>query len=316
MARIRTVKPEMFISETLASVSLTAERTFTGLLTQADDEGRHRDNAAVIAGALWPLRPEHTAVHVEDDLQQLADTGLICRYTAADGKRYLHLVNWHLHQKINRPSASRLPSCPHHGAPADTHGGLTEPSNTHRTQPPTGTTRPHQTKLPRFDAQAPTDFPCNSPYGEPAGHRADDEDSLSPHGGIREASPSGSRIVDPGSVLTGDASAPAPNPITPSPTAPDLVAEYVTACRNRPPQRHLARLGKEIKALLGEGIHPDHLRAGLERLRTKGLDPVVLPSVVNEAMNADRPGDPPPSATWHQAWTNPADIQDAYGGAL
>lgn len=74
MARIRTIKPEAFFSESLAEVSVEAERTFFGLLTQADDHGRHRDNAAIIAGLLWPLRAEHTSVHVEDDLHQLANS--------------------------------------------------------------------------------------------------------------------------------------------------------------------------------------------------------------------------------------------------
>ncbi|MCT9112373.1 hypothetical protein N4G69_43500 [Streptomyces mirabilis] len=116
MARIRTIKPEAFFSESLAEVSVEAERSFFGVLTQADDHGRHRDNAAIIAGLLWPLRAEHTSVHVEDDLQQLANAGLICRYTGCDGRRYLHIVTWSEHQKIDKPSQSRLPSCPHHHA--------------------------------------------------------------------------------------------------------------------------------------------------------------------------------------------------------
>jgi hypothetical protein len=116
MARIRTIKPEAFVSESLAEVSVEAERTFFGLLTQADDHGRHRDNAAIIAGLLWPLRAEHTSVHVEDDLQQLANAGLACRYTGCDGRRYLHIVTWSEHQKIDKPSLSRLPSCPQHHA--------------------------------------------------------------------------------------------------------------------------------------------------------------------------------------------------------
>nr|WP_223832906.1 hypothetical protein [Streptomyces venezuelae] len=114
MARIRTIKPEAFVSESLAVVTLTAERTFFGMLTQADDQGRHRDHAAIIAGQLWVLRPDHTPADVEDDLAQLADAGLICRYQGPDHKRYLHIVTWREHQKINRPSKSRLPGCPHH----------------------------------------------------------------------------------------------------------------------------------------------------------------------------------------------------------
>ncbi|MDT3395280.1 hypothetical protein RKE29_01215 [Streptomyces sp. B1866] len=122
MARIRTIKPEAFHSESLAEVSVHAERTFLGLLTQADDQGRFRDNAAIINGLLWPLRAEHTAVHAEDDLQQLADAGLICRYTGCDGRRYLHVVTWHEHQKIDKPSQSRLPACPAHHHATDRCG--------------------------------------------------------------------------------------------------------------------------------------------------------------------------------------------------
>ncbi|GAA3272735.1 hypothetical protein GCM10010469_51020 [Streptomyces labedae] len=73
MARIRIIKPEAFVSVSLAVVTLTAERTFFGLLTQADDQGRYRDHAAIIAGQLWVLRPEHTPAEVEKDLAQLAE---------------------------------------------------------------------------------------------------------------------------------------------------------------------------------------------------------------------------------------------------
>nr|WP_223190569.1 hypothetical protein [Streptomyces sp. TRM68416] len=169
MARIRTIKPEAFVSESLAAVSLTAERTFIGLLTQADDQGRHRDHAAIIAGQLWVLRPEHAPSDVETDLAQLADAGLICRYTGLDDKRYLHIVTWHQHQKINRPSKSRLPACPHHDAPAGTTPsptgvGFTEPSPPLR-EPSVQTharcASPHRIRTPttnpqvRRDSQSP-----------------------------------------------------------------------------------------------------------------------------------------------------------------
>lgn len=116
MARIRTIKPEAFESEDLASVDVTAVLTFIGLLTHADDAGRHRDLPAIVAGRLWALRPNHTPAHVAHDLEQLAERGLICRYTGCDGKTWLHIVTWDRHQKINRPSASRLPRCPVHDA--------------------------------------------------------------------------------------------------------------------------------------------------------------------------------------------------------
>jgi len=117
VARIRTIKPSFYVSESLAEVSLTAERTFGGLITQVDDAGRIKDNAAVLHGAIWALRPEHTPVDVETDLMQLEKAGLICRYVVG-GKRYLHLVTFSDHQKISHATPSKLPDCPH-----EIHGG-------------------------------------------------------------------------------------------------------------------------------------------------------------------------------------------------
>ncbi|MFF4605863.1 hypothetical protein ACFY12_24365 [Streptomyces sp. NPDC001339] len=305
MARIRTIKPEAFASESLASVSLSAERTFFGLLTQADDHGRFRDQAAVIAGLLWPLRPEHGPIGVEDDLAQLDGADLICRYEGEDGKRYLHVVTWHHHQKINRPSGVRHPACPHHdGAPrsepspasqgalipfsVSPHGGLTEGSREMR--------EPSVTR------------------DESAGQHGFSEPSTRAQGGLTEPSVSphdpdlGPRIMDLGSVPVGAASGPAPDTVS----AQQLIGEFVAACAHRPPERLLGHLGREVNQLLGEGITPDHIRAGLERLRTKGLSPSVLPSLVNEAMNATQPT----SRAAHRPWTNPTDVEAAYGGEL
>jgi hypothetical protein len=107
MARIRTIKPEWFVSPTLARVSVEAERTFAGLLTHCDDDGRAIDAPKRITGALWVER-DRTWQEVDRDLSDLAEVGLIRRYEV-DGKRYLMIVNWREHQRINRPTPSRIP---------------------------------------------------------------------------------------------------------------------------------------------------------------------------------------------------------------
>ncbi|KOG33833.1 MULTISPECIES: hypothetical protein [Streptomyces] len=296
MARIRTIKPEAFSSESLAAVSLSAERTFFGLLTQADDQGRFRDQAAVIAGQLWSLRREHGPEAVEDDLIQLDGTGLICRYEGADGKRYLHIVTFAQHQKINRPSGVRTPPCPHHdlGIPREpspqTQGALAEPS-----------------------ANRPGGLTESSVNDESAGKSRFREHSPQPRGGLTEPSVSphrpdlGPRNRDLGSTPLGGASAPAPDSVS----AQDLIGEYAAACPHRPPQDVLSHLGREVKKLLAEGIAPDHIRAGLVRHRAKGLHASLLPSLVHEVMNAV-----PAATAPHRAWTNPTDTAAAYGGDL
>ena len=114
MPRIRTIKPELFLSETVSRLSLGAERTFIGLLTQADDRGRFRDSPPVLNGALWPCRPEHSVSDMESDLDEIVGEGLLCRYQVG-GKKYLHFSTWEEHQKISHPSTRNLcPPCPEH----------------------------------------------------------------------------------------------------------------------------------------------------------------------------------------------------------
>lgn len=255
MARIRTVKPEAFTSESLACVTVEAERTFFGLLTQADDEGRHRDNPAIIAGVLWPLRAEHTSVHVEDDLAQLAAAGLVCRYTGCDGKRYLHIVGWAEHQKIDKRSQSRMPVCTEHHADhrCGRCGGpcrsLTEPSATAPQPLDEGSAKDPGT-LPEPSASAPralvspsSPAPAPSPTGvggagagadatsgpeeaaapasgEFAGHTASVEPSANPPRALAEGSAPGSGILDRGSSVPTGRQAPGASD---SPGAPDPV---------------------------------------------------------------------------------------------
>ncbi|MFF7777044.1 hypothetical protein ACFZCG_21775 [Streptomyces tanashiensis] len=339
MARIRTIKPEAFTSESLAEVRVEAERTFFGLLTQADDHGRHRDNAAIIAGLLWPLRAEHTSVHVEDDLHQLATAGLICRYTGCDGRRYLHIVTWSDHQKIDKPSQSRLPSCPQHQA-ADrcapckgsctkrTEGSFTAP----RGLPETSPNAPRALDLPAKTTPMPSGHAggvsadrqeaadtegdaLSQDERKSAGQEAFSEDSPNLPRGAGEGSAPGSRILDPGSLVPTGRTAPAAGV-----TANQLVGEYVASCAERPPSEVIGHLGRIAKKLLGEGIAPEHIRAGLANFAANPKHPSVLTSMVNEAMNArpgglERPGIRP-NVPAHQAWTNPSNAAAAYAEEL
>lgn len=227
MARIRTIKPEAFESEDLASVGVTAMVTFFGLLTQADDAGRFRDHPAIIAGRLWALRADHTPANVAIDLEQLAEAGLICRYTGCDGHSYLHVVTWEKHQKIDRPSASRRPRCPahqgHQKCGACTNDACTTAGPTHSslTTLPRTSPQPRRT-LDTQDCATPTPLTAiseeavsggqvrvssneqparadSAPSGESAGHEGFANDSAKP----REGEAAGSRILDPGSFPKG-----------------------------------------------------------------------------------------------------------------
>lgn len=70
-----------------------------------------------------------------------------------------------------------------------------------------------------------------------------------------------------------------------APSAQTLVASWIDGCRRRPPGSVIAQVGKNVKAMLAEGIDPADVQAGLSEWARKSLHPSTLPSVVNEVMN-------------------------------
>lgn len=110
MPRKRVVSPELLISESVARLPIATRYFFVGLWMYLDDEGRGRDNAALICAHQWPLDRDYTPERVEADLVLLA-AELICRYRV-DGQPYLHSPTWKAWQKISHPTPSRVPPCP------------------------------------------------------------------------------------------------------------------------------------------------------------------------------------------------------------
>jgi len=66
-----------------------------------------------------------------------------------------------------------------------------------------------------------------------------------------------------------------------------LVAEFLDEVARRgaprPPGRYIAQVARYTKELLDEGIHPDRIRAGMEILLEKRLNPSLLANTVAEA---------------------------------
>jgi hypothetical protein len=108
MPRIRSIKPSFFRSEDVSALPLRARLTWIGLWTHCDDQGRAKDNSRLIKGDVWPLDNINLR-EIEEDLETLATHGRIVRYEV-DGKRYLEIVNWHVHQAISKPTPSRIPA--------------------------------------------------------------------------------------------------------------------------------------------------------------------------------------------------------------
>lgn len=108
MARIRTIKPEFPQSESMGRVSRDARLCFVMLWTIADDEGRLRGSPRMLASLLFPYDNDAPQL-VDHWLGELEREDCVVRY-AVDGHQYVGIRNWLNHQKIDKPTPSRLPS--------------------------------------------------------------------------------------------------------------------------------------------------------------------------------------------------------------
>jgi len=107
MARIRSIKPEFPQSESMGNVSRDARLTFIQLWTISDDEGRLRGNSRMLASLLFPYDDDAPAL-IDGWMTELEAEGCIVRYKSG-AQSYVQLCNWLIHQKIDKPSKSKIP---------------------------------------------------------------------------------------------------------------------------------------------------------------------------------------------------------------
>ena len=107
MARIRTIKPEFPLSESVGRLSRDARLLFVQLWTLVDDSSRARASSRLLASLLYPYDDDAGGL-IDGWLSELESGGFVRRYSV-DGTTYLDIPKWSKHQKIDRPSPSRLP---------------------------------------------------------------------------------------------------------------------------------------------------------------------------------------------------------------
>ncbi|MBS0537906.1 MAG: hypothetical protein JSR47_04075 [Proteobacteria bacterium] len=110
MPRIRTIQPHFPRSTSMVHVSRDARLLFIQLWTVADDCGRARAALPELAATLYPADADAPAL-LPDWLDELEREGCIERYTVEDVD-YLRVASWRKHQRIDRPTPSRLPPAP------------------------------------------------------------------------------------------------------------------------------------------------------------------------------------------------------------
>lgn len=111
VARIRTIKPEFPHSESMGKVSRDARLLFVELWTLCDDEGRARGASRMLASLLFPYDDDAPGL-IDGWLRELEREGCLRRYVVTENgvaSSYLQVLNWGKHQKIDRPSRSKIP---------------------------------------------------------------------------------------------------------------------------------------------------------------------------------------------------------------
>jgi hypothetical protein len=151
VARIRSIKPEIRISETVNSWPIEVRYFWIMLWGYVDDFGKGRDNAKLIVADTYPLDDSVTAEHVSDWLDILAAARVIQRYTVA-GKSYLAVTNWSEHQRPSHPAKSVIPDPPQDSA---------DSSDLSEAQPQLSLA------IPESSSNPPEDFPRTSANGSP-----------------------------------------------------------------------------------------------------------------------------------------------------
>lgn len=104
MARIRTIKPEIWTDEKFVALSPLARLLFMGLLNFVDDEGRAQHSPARFKMQILPS----DSADVPALLGEIRREGMITVYVV-DGKEYLQVCNFAKHQKVDKRTPSKLP---------------------------------------------------------------------------------------------------------------------------------------------------------------------------------------------------------------
>ncbi len=102
MGRIRTIKPEFWVSEQIVECSPNARLLFIGMWNFCDDGGNHPLSPKSLKMQVFP-GDDFTVAYISGLINELENQGLLVEYDGNDGKKYWHVTGWH-HQKIDRPS--------------------------------------------------------------------------------------------------------------------------------------------------------------------------------------------------------------------
>jgi len=159
MARTRSIKPEFWDDEKLATVCRDARLAYIGLWTNSDDYGVVKGHPAFLKNKIFPY-DEIKIKDFEVWIREIESLGMILPFTE-NGEKYYYIKRFLDHQSINHPSKRIYPKPPSNfidALPEDsrnTPGGLpfeteteTETEEKEKKDPP----RPENKKIRYLDS--------------------------------------------------------------------------------------------------------------------------------------------------------------------
>lgn len=232
MARIRSIKPEFWTSETIAGLSIGTRLTFIGLWSYVDDNGVGIANERLIASSLYPMDdPREALARVREALAELSAAGRVALYEAA-GKRYVYITTWDEHQRVDKPRKPRYPR-PSECDPQPVPPPLTSADTDRRDNVTTMPRSPRENLAKPREAPGKTSLGAGSREQGTGGSRASAREAPPPDRGEPPAPP-------PARERAGRPPAPRTPSVPPGPTTPNRPTGSTPARRPADRcQRHL-----------------------------------------------------------------------------
>lgn len=102
MSRIRTIKPEFWVSEQVLACSLNSRLLFIGLWNFCDDHGVHPASHVRLKAEVFPADNFNIA-EIKNWINELIKNNLVREY-AIDNNSYWIVTGWKKHQRIDKPT--------------------------------------------------------------------------------------------------------------------------------------------------------------------------------------------------------------------
>lgn len=161
MPRIRSIKPEIWLSPQVMNLSRDARVLFVGLITQADDDGRGSADPRRIKATIFPGDDDATVAQIDAWLAEVVVQELATLYDAGTQGRLYALASWAEHQKISHPARSKYP-----GPNGSTKPHRKAPERSRKAPEHSGKTPERSAKAPEVSGKAP-EYSVNAPKSAP-----------------------------------------------------------------------------------------------------------------------------------------------------